>query len=56
MSDKWYYDLQTHEVTQGISGGWENRMGPYDSREQAEHALAIAAERSRAADDYDDED
>ena len=53
---KWYYDLETGEVTQGKEGGWDSRMGPYDSEEEARSALAIAAERTKAADAADDAD
>lgn len=40
----------------GIPGkvsGWENRMGPYNSREEAEHAIEIAQARTAAADAED---
>ena len=33
-----------------------NRIGPYDTREEAEHALEIAKERNRVADAYDEQD
>lgn len=39
MSDadqKWFFDPTTKEVSQGKTSGWENRMGPYDTREEAE--------------------
>lgn len=53
---KWYYNPATGEVTQGPEGGWDERMGPYDSREEAASALAKAAERTKAADAYDEAD
>ncbi|WP_165841725.1 hypothetical protein [Corynebacterium heidelbergense] len=56
MSDKWYYDTETRQVSQGVSGGFETRMGPYDSKEEAENALEIAKQRNEAADKYDEED
>ena len=45
MSDadqKWFFDPATKEVSQGKTSGWENRMGPYDTREEAENAIEIA--------------
>ena len=53
------YGPRTHtssgEVTQGKTSGWDNRMGPYSSRDEAEHALQIARERTRAADEWDED-
>ena len=54
--DKWYYDLATGEAVQGKVGGWENRMGPYDSRGEAEDALARAKARNEAWDAQDEDD
>lgn len=57
MADsKWYFDTKTGEVAQGKIISWDNRMGPYDTKEEAQHALKIAAERNDAADEWDDED
>ena len=50
---KWYYDVATGQVTEGPESGWDNRMGPYDTREEAENALKLAAERNAAADAAD---
>ncbi|QRP61450.1 hypothetical protein [Corynebacterium minutissimum] len=50
---KWFYDPSTGEVSQGKVSGWENRMGPYDSREEAEQAIEIANARTAAADAED---
>lgn len=56
MSDQqWYFDTSSGEVTQGKTSGWDNRMGPYSSRDEAEHALQIARERTRAADEWDED-
>ncbi|MEH0147675.1 hypothetical protein V6D40_08380 [Corynebacterium sp. Q4381] len=55
MSDEqFYYNPATGEVTQGKVASWDNRMGPYATREEAEQALAIAAERTKRADDADE--
>ena len=47
---KWYYNPGNGEVAQGTQGGWDSRMGPYDSREEAANALRIARARTAAAD------
>lgn len=57
MSDEqWYYDLATGEAVQGKVSGWENRMGPYSSRGEAEAALARAKARNDAWDAQDEDD
>lgn len=48
--EQWYYDITTGEVTRGKVHSWTGRMGPYESRAAAEHALDIARERNRQAD------
>lgn len=52
--DKFYFNPTTGEVTQGKVASWDNRMGPYDTREEAAHALEIAAQRNKAADEADE--
>ena len=53
---KYYYNLETRQVEQGKISSFDNRIGPYDTREEAEHALEIARERNRIADAYDEQD
>lgn len=53
---KYYYNLETRQVEQGKVSSFDNRIGPYDTREEAEHALEIAKERNRIADAYDEQD
>ena len=53
---KYYYNLETRQVEQGKISSFDNRIGPYDTREEAEHALEIAKERNRIADAYDEQD
>lgn len=53
MTDKWWFDTETGEVSQGKSSGWESRMGPYDSQEEASQALSKARARNEEADAYD---
>lgn len=53
--EKWYYHVASGKVVHGKAGPWEDRMGPYESEEDARQALARAAERSQAFDDEDDD-
>lgn len=53
---KWYFNPATGEVTQGPEDSWDDRMGPYNTREEAAHALETAAARTKAADAYDEKD
>lgn len=54
--EKYYFNPTTGEVTQGKQDSWDNRMGPYDTREEAENALQIAAQRTKRADAADEAD
>ncbi|MET4001412.1 MULTISPECIES: SPOR domain-containing protein [Arthrobacter] len=55
---RYWYNVQTHEVEKDAQSGWQSLIGPYESREEAEHALAKVQERNAAADalDEDEED
>lgn len=52
---KWFYNVSTGEVTQGKTAGFEDRMGPYDTEEEARQALEISHQRNEAADNWDEE-
>lgn len=54
--EKWYFDPKTGEVNLGKEGSWNDRMGPYDTKEEAAKALETAAARTSAADQDDNED
>lgn len=41
--EAWYYNLLTRQVTDEPG---QDRMGPYASKEEAEHALEIAQKRN----------
>lgn len=45
-AEKYWYNTKTKQVEQGRASAWENRMGPYDTAEEAHGALARAAENS----------
>ncbi|MCS4535442.1 hypothetical protein [Corynebacterium sp. HS2168-gen11] len=50
---KWFYNLVTGEAEQGQNVSLFQRLGPYDSREAALEAVAIAKQRVREAEEYD---
>ncbi|MBN8883649.1 sporulation related protein [Salana multivorans] len=49
----YYYNLSTGEVEKGQRSVWTKRIGPYATREAAEHALATAQRRTEAWDEED---
>ena len=51
---EFYFNVSTGEVEEGKVSSWANRMGPYDTREEAAHALERAAQRSEAWDEEDE--
>jgi len=54
-TDQWYFDTASGEVTQGKVSGWDTRMGPYNSAEDARRALETARSRADAADKWDED-
>lgn len=56
MADEFYYNTETHQVEQGKQSTWSHLMGPYPTREAAEHALEQARARSEAWDEADRRD
>jgi hypothetical protein len=48
----WYYCLKHQQVEQGLQCPAKNRLGPYPTREAAEHALERVAERNQ---DWDED-
>jgi hypothetical protein len=53
--DKWYYDTEKGQAVQGKVTNWDNRMGPYDTRGEAEAALEKAKARNAEWDAQDDD-
>lgn len=53
-NDEWWFNLRTQQVEQGPGSPNAERMGPYGSRAEAEHALERARETSDAFDGDDD--
>ncbi len=54
-SGEFYFNIATKQVEEGKLSDWKDRMGPYPTREAAQRALDIAAARTKAWDDEDDE-
>ncbi|MCW2747638.1 MAG: hypothetical protein JWP10_780 [Nocardioidaceae bacterium] len=55
MSDEEFYFCMKHHTVEGKVGcKAADRMGPYASRGEAEHALEIAAERTKQWDEDPD--
>ena len=50
----WYYCLEHQQVEPDDGCANAERMGPYETKEAAEHALELAAERNAAFDEDDD--
>ena len=49
--DQWWYDLKTKSAVQDNKAGRAtDRLGPYASREEAEHAMQRVEERNEAYD------
>jgi hypothetical protein len=52
----WWFDLKTKQVVQDDKAGKAaDRLGPYPSREAAEHALETVQQRNESADKWDDD-
>lgn len=47
---QWYYSPSTGKVSQGKEASWNDRLGPYATREEAEQALEKAHKRNEQAD------
>lgn len=50
---RFWFNPGTGEVEEGLQSPWTDRMGPYATREEAQQALARAADRTE---DWDEED
>lgn len=56
MAQEFYFNTRTHAVEEGRHSDWQDLMGPYPSRDAAEHALEAAARRTAAWDEQDRRD
>jgi hypothetical protein len=48
QGDQWYYCLKHHTVEGALGCRAKDRLGPYPTREEAEHALEKVKERNEA--------
>ncbi len=51
MKREYYLNTRTGDVEEGKRSSWQDRMGPYPTREAALHAYGIARERNLASDE-----
>jgi hypothetical protein len=52
----WWFDLNTKQAVQDDKAGKAaDRLGPYATREDAEHALETVQQRNESADKWDDD-
>ena len=52
----WWFDLKTKQVVQDDKAGKAaDRLGPYPTREAAQHALETVQQRNESADKWDDD-
>jgi hypothetical protein len=51
---QYWYNITTKEVEEGHRSSWQDLMGPYATREEAQDALARAAARTEAWDREDE--
>lgn len=53
---EYFYNTRTRQVEEGRGSDWSQLMGPYATREEAEHALERARARNDAWDAQDEDD
>ena len=51
--DYWWYNSTTHEIAHGPKSLAHERIGPFDTRHDAERAHEIVAERSKQWAEHD---
>lgn len=56
MPEEYYFNTKTRQVEVGKPSSWANRMGPYPTREAAEHALQIAQVRTETWDEAEEDE
>jgi hypothetical protein len=55
MATEYWFNTETNEVEEGRRSDWSKLMGPYPSRDEAQHALEKAQARTQAWDKEDQE-
>lgn len=52
---EYWYNVKTHEIEEDAMSDWTQLIGPYKTREEAEHALEKVKSRNDAWDAQDDD-
>ncbi len=52
---EYWYNVNTHEVEEDAMSDWTQLIGPYKTREEAEHALEKVQARNEAWDKDEDD-
>ncbi|WP_138442940.1 SPOR domain-containing protein [Sinomonas susongensis] len=50
---QYWYNVRTHQVEEDAMSDWTQLLGPYETRDEAEHALEKVKERNRSWDPDD---
>ena len=53
---QYWYNVNTRQVEMDAQSGWKELIGPYNTREEAEAALARVHERNENWEAQDDQD
>jgi hypothetical protein len=52
---EYWYNVNTHEIEEDAMSDWSQLIGPYKTREEAEHALEKVKARNEAWDKDEDD-
>lgn len=52
---EYWYNVRTHEIEEDAMSDWSQLIGPYKTREEAEHALEKVRQRNEAWEAQDDD-
>jgi hypothetical protein len=52
---EYWYNVKTHEIEEDAMSDWTQLIGPYKTRQEAEHALEKVKARNDAWDAQDDD-
>ncbi|MGC5047756.1 SPOR domain-containing protein [Micrococcus porci] len=52
----YWFNVRTHQIEEGPQSDWRELLGPYQTRQDAENALARVQARNEAADAEDAHD
>jgi len=50
---EYFFNTETRQVEQGRQSTWEHLLGPFDTADEAQRAVDIAADKSDAWDEAD---